>query len=288
MKKAWTLLVIVSVFTWLMGCASSRSLDGFGKGGSGGGSNFEAGNWAFTTNGGINGPIYLGGNLSSSGTTVSGNLFVVGDQGSGFLISTSSIPMPVTGTLNNGTLTLTGAVSSSSFSMTFTGVSTSGTISSLPSGNYTVTGGTDNGDSGLISGVIASSYTGTWQGTDATTAGTVTVAMTEASTSGSPSPIGSYSLSPTSGSGVTFVGAAGCTVTGTLQSATSFAAGGFVLLDITTMDNGIAGELQFFGFANDPTAPTSLANSGYLYTGGTGCMLQNNTTNPVSFTLTKQ
>lgn len=284
-KLAQLLLVVCLCFGWIS-CATSRSLDGFDRGGGGGGGNgtFQAGNWAFTTSGGINGAIFMGGQLNVSGSTVSGKLTIVGTTGSGFLIGPTTPPMSVTGTLSSGTLTLTGAAASSNISMTFTGLSTTGTISSLPSGSYTVTGGTDNGDSGSISGTLAASVSGTWVGTDAVTGGTVTANFTQSATADSAT--GRFFLT-SSGSGVTFAGAAGCTVTGTLNT-DSYAAGGIVLLDVTTVDNGVAGRLVVAGVVNNPTTPTAITNGAfYVYNGGSGCMLRNTGTS-VGFTMTKQ
>ncbi len=289
MRKGLYLTLVVLLFAWCVGCATGKSLDGVTTGGGGGGStaSFTAGNWSFTTNGGINGAIALGGYLTSSGTTVSGNLFVVGSTGSGFTLQKSSTSMPVTGTLTSGTLTLSGTISSSTFAMTFTNVSSGATS---VAGTYTVTGGTDTGDSGTVSGVISPSgaYTGTWAGTDTTTGGTMSVAMTE-STSANTN--GSFTLNPTSGGGVTFSGVTGCSVTGALNTTYSYAAGGIVFLDVTTADSGVSGpfsgELTFLGVANDASNPTTLSGGGYIYTGGNSCMLQSGV-GSVSFSLTKQ
>jgi hypothetical protein len=190
-------------------------------------------------------------------------------------------PMSVTGTLNNGSLTLTGAVSSSSFSITFTGLSSSGTITTLSGGSYTVTGGTDNNDTGAINGVIAGDLSGSWSATEGTTGGSLVVNLTQ-----SASPVGgAFQLTPTSG-GVMFTGGAGCTVTGSLNKNTSFTAGGIVIMDIGTTDNGVSGDAVFVGVATNPSSPTALSMV-YTYTGGSGCLLQNNTTSPVNITFTK-
>ena len=282
MRKGINLAVVVLLFAWCLGCATSKSLDGVTGGGGGGGTTaaFQAGNWAFTTSGGLNGTIYMGGYLSGTGTNVSGTLFVLGTTGSGFNFSNPM--MPVTGTLTSNTLTLSGTVSSSNIVLTFTNVASGSTS---VTGSYTVTGGTDNGDSGTVAGVIAGSYTGTWAGTEATTGGVVTVGMTEAA---APNTNDSFTLSPTSGSGVTFGNVTGCVVTGTLNSANSFVAGGIVYLDIATTDTGIPGEMKFLGVANDPTNATTLGTYGYFYNGGTSCMLQSGTSTNVAFTLVKQ
>ena len=286
MRKLAQLFFVVSLCIGWLACASGRSLDGFDRSGGGGGgtATFQAGNWAFTTSGGINGSIFMGGQLNVSNSTVSGKLTVVGTTGSGFLIGPTATPMSVTGTISNGTLTLTGAAGSSNVSMTFTGLSTSGTITTLSQGTYTVTGGTDNGDSGAITGTIASSLSGTWAGTESFTGGTVTASFTESAAADAAT--GRFFLT-SSGSGITFSGVTGCTVTGTLRS-DSFAAGGILLLDVSTLDNGVAGSLVIAGVANSPTTPTTIANGGfYVYNGGTNCMLRNTNT-AVGFTLTKQ
>jgi hypothetical protein len=273
MKKTMLLMVVISSLAWMSGCASSRSLDGFNGGSSGGNTGtFQAGNWAFVTSGGKNGAITLGGYLNSSGSNVSGNLFVVGDSGSGFPIGIGVASMPVSGTVTaGGALTLTGTVSSSNFTLT--------------GGTYTVTGGTDTGDSGSITGAIAGSVTGTWAGTDTSTGGTMTVNMVQAA---NPNTNGSFTLTAGS-SGVTFTGSSGCVVTGNLNPVNdSFVAGGIVVLDIQTVDQGVNGNLLFAGGTNNAASPTSIVNGGfYTYTGGSSCLLQN-TNQQIAFALTKQ
>jgi hypothetical protein len=286
MKKLFMLLIVVSLCSYFLGCASGRSFPGRGGSGGGGGGGtgtIQAGNWTFTTNGGINGPIFMGGQLNVSNNTVSGNLTIVGTQASGFLIGPNVTAMTVTGTVSNGTLTLSGVAVSSSVTLTLTNLPSSGTVTSL-SGTYSVTGGADNNDAGTVTGALAGDFSGIWSGTDSSTGGTLTVEMSESTTPDTLT--GRFPLTST-GSGVTFTGAVGCTVTGTLN-ADSFAAGGILLLDITTTDNGVPGNLIVAGVADDPTAPTTLSSgSFYAYNGGSGCMLRN-TGNAVGFTMAKQ
>jgi hypothetical protein len=285
MKKTLLLMVVISSLAWMSGCASSRSLDGFNGGGSGGGTSgtFQAGNWAFVTSGGKNGQLTLGGFIGSSGNAVNGHLFVVGDSGTGFPIGIGVVSMPVSGTVAaNGSLTLTGVVSSSSFTITFPSATDTST---LTGGTYSVTGGTDTGDSGSITGAIAGSVTGTWAGTDTSTGGTMTVNMVQAA---NPNTNGSFTLTAGS-SGVTFTGSSGCVVTGNLNPVNdSFVAGGIVVLDIQTVDQGVNGNLLFAGGTNNAASPTSIVNGGfYTYTGGSSCLLQN-TNQQIAFALTKQ
>ncbi|ABF39585.1 hypothetical protein Acid345_0580 [Candidatus Koribacter versatilis Ellin345] len=287
MKKVLGLMVAVSLLAWTLGCASSKQLGplnhGGGSGGGGGNGTVASGNWAFVGSG-TNGPMHIGGSLTGSGTSVSGDMFVVG--GNGYAIGNSTGPMTVSGSVSNGTLTMTGVIGSSTITLTFTDVTSSG-ATSLPNGTFSVVGGTDAGDSGTMTGVMASSFSGTWQGNEPVTTGLVSVEFTQASTATSTGGrAGSYPLTA-SGTGVVFSGIAGCTVTGTLDSALSFTAGDIVYLKIDTTDNIIAGHMIYLGFANDPTAPSMISGGGYVYAGGTNCMLQNdNTQHPLS--LTKQ
>ncbi len=289
MKKVLGLVVAVSLLAWTIGCASGkytggRGVGGGGGGGGGGSNTIQSGNWAFITNG-SNGTIHLGGYLTASGTSVSGNLFVVGSSATGFTLSNASVPMSTSGSISNGSLTLVGVYGSSTISLTF---SVSGTgLTSLPAGTFTVTGGSDAGDTGTVSGIIAGDFSGTWQGVEPVTGGVVNVAFTEATTPNtSLNRLGSFVLTST-GTGITFSGVAGCNVTGTLDSTNSFTAGDMVYLVISTTDQATPGHLTFLGFANNAASPTSLANGGYIYQGGSGCMLQNDA-NEHALTLTKQ
>jgi len=289
MKKVLGLMATVSLLVWALGCASSKQLGPLNGGTGGGGGNsatMASGNWSFTTSGGTNGPLFMGGQLNASGTSISGNLIVVGQQGSGFTISSASSPMAVTGSTSNGTITMTGVIASSTITITFTGQSGSG-LTTLDGGTYTVAGGTDAGDAGTVSGAIASDFSGTWQGSEPLTAGVMTVQFTESTTPNTtPSRIGTFALTG-SGTGVTFSGVTGCAVTGTLDPALSFTAGSIVYMKIDTIDQTVPGHLIFLGFADSPTTPTTLSGGGYIYGGGSSCMLQNDSfQHPIS--LTKQ
>ena len=272
MKKILGFLAVACVFLAWMGCASSKSFDGFGcTSNCGGNTNVPSGNWAFITSNSIE----MGGPMTISGSTVSGNLYVVGASSTGFLLGPSSVPMAISGTFSGGTLKFTGVINSSTITVTFTGLSTnSGQLTSLTGGTYTVSGGTDSGDAGTIGGALAGSFTGTWRATLAS-GGVMQIAMGEATTANSSS---QFLMTPT-GTGVTFSGVAGCAVTGTLN-ADSFAAGGLIILDISTIDQTVGGSFGYLGVANSASTPTQIAGT-YVYSGGSACMLDNTQTQDV-------
>jgi hypothetical protein len=289
MKKTLLLTMVVASLAWLSGCATSKSLDGFNRGssgGSGGGSAaFQAGNWSFHATGGINGDIYMGGYLSGSSGTFGGKMQVFGQAATGFTLAKGATPMTLTGSVTNGTLTMTGNLGSSAFTFTFPNIASGVTTTSLD-GTYTVVGGADTGDSGSVGGLIVpdGAYTGTWAGSSSVSGGTTTFNFTEGST---PSTDGTFPLTATTAPGVAFSALSGCVVTGNLVPQYSYAAGPLVVLDATTVDNGVAGEVRFIGITNNYVSPTQLTGNGYVYNGGSACFLDNSGT-LISYALTKQ
>ena len=288
MYRALSLILAAAMFCFSAGCASSRSLDNFtgnGDGGSGGGggtgTGFHTGNWAFTGTGGAHGTLNFGGYLNVEGTSVVGTLYVLGtDQASGVsaVDYSNSLGANTAGDFSNGTLNLTTAVSGKyAFNLSLTGIRSN---TSTLKGTYSVTSGVDAGDSGTLSGVeVTASETGTWSGSDPMTGGTVTVAMTEAT---APT-LNAYPLTTSS---ITFGGVSGCSVTGT-EAYFSYAAGNIVYLNLGTIDSGLGQTFVFTGIADSTTAPKTLTGW-YIYTGGTSCMFQENVTQLIPFTLTKQ
>lgn len=269
MKKVFLLVVAISLALWLTGCASGRSLNGF-KGGGGGSSSFQTGNWALNGTGGASGAVFFGGNLSENNSTVTGNLFAAGAGGC-FKIGPGVAPMAVSGTISGTALTLSGTLTSGqtvSFALTLP----TGTITTM-TGTYSITGGTcATGDHGSIAADIAGSVTGTWSGTSDVSSGIFSAAITEASTASSS---GSFPITGTGTSPITFSGVTGCTVFGTFNSSNdSFAAGSLVFLDMTTTDNGLPGNLLMLGVINNDTNPTTMSTE-YLYSGGSGCFFNN-------------
>ena len=292
MYRALSLTLALAIICCCFGCASSKSLDNFngnGNGGSGGtggtggtGTGFHTGNWAFKGTGGIHGTLNFGGYLTLDGTGVLGTLYTLGsDEASGYsaLDYTTSLGGPnATGTFSNGTLTVTiSAASNHRIALNFTGISSN---SSTLNGTYTVTGGADDGDSGTLSGVeVTGSDAGTWTGTDPVTGGTVTVSMTEAASE-------TVNIYPLTISGASFGGVSGCSVTFS-RAYLSYAAGNIVYLNLGTLDSGFNQSFAFYGTADSATAPKVL-NGWYTYANGTSCLLEENNSQLIPFTFTKQ
>ena len=281
MKKLWMLFVVVLLCAFLMSCATSKSFPGrcstSGCGGGGNNGTIQNGNWAFTLSN-TSRNLYLGGNMTDSNNNITGTFAVSGDPSTGFEFSPANPLITMTGTLSNSTLTLTGTFASSTITLNFTNIATTGTITTM-TGTYSVTGGSDTGDSGSVTAALAGDFSGTWQGTDGTTGGTYNIVVTEGTTSSN----GTFPLSVSS---ITFSGGTGCAVTADLTTFAGFVAGGMFYVDSNTTDGGSAGNFGYFGIANDPTAPTTITGS-YIYSQGTGCLFQNTGTT-VPLNLTKQ
>jgi hypothetical protein len=286
MKKALLLVVLIFTIGGMVGCGSSKSFDGFnrGSGGSGSSGTIQAGNWAFHATGGINGDIYMGGYLSGSSSSFGGKMQVSGTSATGFTLAKGITPMTISGSVSNGTLTMTGTAGSSTFTISFPNISSSGSTTTLD-GTYSVVGGSDTGDAGSVGGLIVpdGAYTGTWAGVSSISGGTMTFNFTEGTT---PNTDGTFPLTATTAPGVAFSAVTGCVVTGTLVSQFSYAAGPLVVLDATTVDNGVAGEVRFVGLTNSYVTPSQLAGAGYIYNGGSACFLDNSGSQ-VSFGLLK-
>jgi len=277
MKKLWMLFGVVLISAFLMSCASSKSFPGRGFGGGGDNGSIQNGNWAFTlSNASRN--LYLGGNVTTANNAVTGTFAISGDPSTGFEFSPANPLVTMTGTLSGSTLTLTGTFSSSTITLHLTNLSTTGANTAM-SGTYSVTGGTDTGDSGNVTAALAGDFSGTWQGTDGTTGGVFNIAVTEGAANGG--------VFPLTGTSVTFSGGTGCSVALTTgQTASGFVAGGMFYVNVPTTDAGTAGTFGYFGIATDPTSPTSIIGS-YIYDNGTSCLFQN-TDATIPMTLTKQ
>jgi hypothetical protein len=262
---------------FLMSCASGKTFPGRGFNGGANSGTIQNGNWAFTlSNASRN--LYLGGNMTTASNAVTGTFVISGDPSTGFEFSPANPLVNMTGTLNGSTLTLTGTFSSSTITLNLTNLSTTGANTTM-SGTYSVTGGTDTGDSGNVTAAVAGDFSGTWQGTDGTSGGTFNIVVAEgAAASG---------VFPLTVSSVTFSGGTGCSVAlQSGQTATGFVAGGMFYVNVPVTDAGIAGTFGYFGIAPDPTNPASISGS-YIYNQGTSCLFQNTDTT-IPMTLTKQ
>ena len=166
------LLLIAGVLVLVLaGCGSSNNLA------------LTQGNWAITATptGSATitiSPFYVGGNLTQNGNNLAGTMYVMNSRSECF---DSSQPIPFTGTVNGKKVVLTSA-SSDSQVITVTATGTSG---SALTGNYTVTGGCDDGDTGTLTAGPVPSITGTWSGPLLGSGGdsvTLAFALTQAAT----------------------------------------------------------------------------------------------------------
>jgi hypothetical protein len=210
------------------------------------------GNWQLEASSQVSGQTYpLGGNLTTSGSTVSGILHF--PNWSCFLVNNSIIlDIPVSGTISSsGNLMLSsGSVSVQSQALTLSGVWSNG---DLTSGTYKITGGCASGDRGTITGFPVPGFNGTYKGVFSSASG-VQIATAITVTQTGPTSDGSFGLSGS----VKFSGSP-CFASGPI--ATSLIVGNFVQVQITT-GNG----LVLFQGTVDPTGKTITGQ--YSITGG--------------------
>lgn len=213
------------------------------------------GNWSVTATPSSGPAFYIGGNLTQSGSSVTGSMYVANSNCFDF-----STMIPFTGTVSGQNVTLT----SPSVSGQVIVVTATGTAGSL-AGTYTVTGGCDGGDSGSATAAAVSSIGGTWNGTivDSNDDPHVTVAMNlvEAST---PSADGTFALTGT----LTYTGST-CSVSGNITGGSSFVVGTYLVINgVTTEADESTGNFTYSqAILNSATAPTSMTG-GYQETFG--------------------
>jgi hypothetical protein len=232
------------------------------------------GNWAFTASSTAPGKasptsFVLGGNLSQSGTNLTGTMYITGS---------GCIPaqfVSFTGTVKDKTVTLTSAA----FGGQVISITASGGSDSL-TGAYTVTG--ECADSGNVTASSVASITGTWNGTILNPAqgkgglgiagATLSIVLTQAATA---SENGTFALSGT----LTYTNSA-CSVSGTISN--GYMAGNFISFNGATVDIDGEGEFAYDnGHLDSVTAPHNMTGD-YSVDFGT-CEGQS-----VSLTLTKQ
>ncbi len=104
--------------------------------------------------------LVVGGNISQSGSTISGTVRINGVLNNAICFDTA-VPVQITGTVNGQSVTFSGTTAAS---QTIT-ANVTGTATTL-SGTYNISGtGCDSGVSGAISGNLVPSISGTWSGT---------------------------------------------------------------------------------------------------------------------------
>jgi hypothetical protein len=190
------------------------------------------GNWSVTATSSSSGvgTINVGGNLTQTGSALSGSMYVVGS-----MCFDVSQPVAFTGTVSGTLVTLTSAdVNGQVFSVMATS-----TDSSSLSGTYTTTGGCAGSDSGTATASAVPSISGTWSGPVIGTGGSsVTLSMTVAQGAIAASD-GSFPLAGT----LTYTGSS-CSVSGTITN--GFVAGSYILVNANTVETDASGGSVFY------------------------------------------
>lgn len=202
------------------------------------------GNWsiAATSTNSAN-SFLIGGNLTQSGTSVSGKMYITGADPGCNIDPAQAVTM--TGTVNGKSL----ALSSGSVAGQVITISASGSASSFI-GTYSIAGGNCGGDQGNVTAGAVTSITGTWSGTvqvDSAPA-TMSVVLTQA---GTPSADGTFALSGS----VTYVGSV-CSAGATVLNSSRIA-GANVSVDASVGD----GTFNFVGPLNSVTSPTTVVGT---------------------------
>ena len=247
--RFWLALLLGAVTLVLAGCPAMTDSPA---------TSLTAGNWsvAATSTDPTVGTLYVGGNLTQTGTALSGSMYIVGS-----MCFDVSEPVSFTGTFIDPTVTLTSApVNGQVFSVIATA-----TTGSAMSGTYTITGGCANGDTGTAVANAVPSISGTWNGVVVGSDGSsvpLSVALTEDTTA---SADGSFPLTGT----LTYTGSTGdtCSVSGTITNA--FVAGSYVLMNADTVEkDGSAGSVFYNNVLLDSsTTPLHMAGT-YEVAGG--------------------
>jgi hypothetical protein len=217
----------------------------------------------------------IGGNLTQTGSSLAGTMYVTGS------CIDSSQAISFTGTVKGDKVTLTSSSASEVIAVTGSGTpGAAGTTVSSLTGNYTATGGCfgSSSDSGTVTANAVPSISGTWSGPiqdsyenpDAV----VSIALTQASTASSD---GTFALTGT----LTYINS-GCFSSGTIQAGSATIAGSSLVINNAITDDG--GDVSYTNVQlNNPASPTSITGTYGVSDSGENCDGENNTV-----TLTKQ
>jgi hypothetical protein len=236
------LLSVLAGMVALSGCGASNNLT------------LPAGNWSMTAapNGTVaNNNFYIGGNLTQSGTSLTGTMSVIGSLS---CFAPSQI-IPFTGTVKGTNVTLTSA-SVGGEVITIAATGTNGSLA----GTYSIAGGTScNGQTGTIAANPVPAISATWNGpVGSGTNVTLAIAFTEAVT---PSSDGTFALT----GGLTFTGST-CS-TGVIPANSSFIVGPYLVVNGYTDDG--SGSFSYTALLNNPASLTSM--TGELVTSNGNC-----------------
>lgn len=259
--------VVVTVCLWLLtlGCGGGSSANPPTPSTP----SFASGNWVITVGSTIlTGITYVGGNLTQSGTSVSGIMHVHGSSCYDLDLMTD---IPVSGSVDSsGAFTLASS-SVSGQVITVTGT-ISGTGNKVFTGNYTILGGCASGDKGIVSGAWVPSITGTWKATEVS--GSTTVSVTSAVTQSATADV--HGMFPLSGTFTfTATGGSSCSNSATIRGGNSFIVGDFIYVEADTKDfNNTNGVLEWGAYVDNPPTATSFTGI-YQYQSGACTGLSN-------------
>lgn len=244
-----------------------------------------SGDWSLQATSGATAILTFGGNLTATGSSVTGNLLVFSTDGC-FPLSQGSATVAVNGTITAGSLPLTVTEGGTTFTITLSVPSSTTPATSL-TGTYSASGGCEDGVTGNISAqLVTGSIGGTWVATDTVTGSTLSLDFTvPSSPNTSGSLIGAYPLTAVA---LTLTGPTGCPVTGAAFNTTdTITSGSIMLIDIQETENGTPSEFGIAGTVDNVAAPTTI-NGYYGYVSGGSCLLNLSTTTNTAITFTKQ
>jgi hypothetical protein len=238
------LFLLFTALLFAVACGGNGSTPG------GGGGTHDAtitsGNWYIVaTSTAVAGQkSYVGGNLTQSGTTISGTMHV--DNSSCYDLLTD---VPMTGTISGSNVNLTSSSVNSQV------IAVKGTVgTNTITGTYTITGGCSDGDKGSVSAMFVPSITGTWKATE--TSGSTTVTTTATVTQGATATTdGIFPLS-----GTLNVTNPVCFTSATIDQTQSFMAGDIVAVYATTNDvGGGTGTFIYVAYLDNPGVAKSFS-----------------------------
>jgi len=250
MKNLATVLGLLSALALLDSCTGVKQTGNSPASTPTSSAQIVGGNWEFTPDSTPSGtPLKIAGSLNQSGKKISG---VVHVEGSACFDPLTIIA--ITGVVTGGNITLT-STSVAGEVATLTGAITSSSFS----GNYTLNGGCGSGAQGHVTGMSVPTLTNSFDGTF-TTSGQQTFAAALQVTQGNASPEGSFGITGTAAFNIP------CFTSGTIKSGTypsaSYILGTRVALEIETNN----GTMSFVG-TEDPV--TGQINGTYTVSGGT-------------------
>jgi len=236
------LSVLAGVFALVLtGCGASSNL------------NLTQGNWSMTATPSGGGTFYIGGNLTQSGTTLVGTMYVVNSN-----CYSPSQTVAFTGTVKGNNVALTSANVGGEV-ITVAGSGTAGSLT----GTYSIAGGTTcNGDGGTLTGTPVPSISATWSGPIVSQGGsnvTLALALTQATTASSD---GTFAITGTGA----YTNST-CFSTATITSA--FVAGPYLIVNGTTDDGGNFSYTDVL--LNSSAAPTSMKGTYQVSDAGGTC-----------------